>query len=110
MLTILNALLLACAKSSIGSMQVGFLMALAGVPLTLRELSGNVRYWLRTRVPHACQLAESATKSDPGKTPELIKVFFYGTNVIEVDPLNHTSISNSPVGVVLSNNTWDSIM
>jgi hypothetical protein len=29
MLTILNALLIACAKSSIGSMQVGFLMALA---------------------------------------------------------------------------------
>jgi hypothetical protein len=33
MLTILNVLLLGCAKPSIGSMQVGFLMALAGVPV-----------------------------------------------------------------------------
>ena len=31
--TILNALSLACAQSSIGTMQVGFLMALAGVPV-----------------------------------------------------------------------------
>ena len=31
--TILNALSLACAESRIGSMQVGFLMALAGVPV-----------------------------------------------------------------------------
>ena len=33
MLTILNALLLVCAKWSICSMQVGFLLALAGVPV-----------------------------------------------------------------------------
>ncbi len=31
--TILNAMSLACAKSSIGSMQVGFLMALVGGPV-----------------------------------------------------------------------------
>jgi len=41
-------------------MQVGFRMALAGVPV--RELFDNVGYWLRTRVPHACQWAESAKK------------------------------------------------
>ena len=37
MQTILNALSLACAESSIGSMQVDFIMALAGVPV--RECS-----------------------------------------------------------------------
>ena len=58
MLTILNALSLACAKSSICSMQVGFCMALAGVPV--RELFDNVGYWRRTRVPCARQWAESA--------------------------------------------------
>ena len=42
MVTILNALSLACAKSSIGSMQVSFLMALAGVPV--RELFNHVGY------------------------------------------------------------------
>ncbi len=31
--TILNALLLGCTKSTISSMQIGFLMALAGVPV-----------------------------------------------------------------------------
>ncbi len=59
-LTILNALLLACAVSSIGSMQVGFLMALSGVPV--RELFDNVGYWWRTRVPCARQEVESAKK------------------------------------------------
>ena len=54
MLTILNALSLACAESSIGSMQVGFLMALAGVPV--RELFNHVEYWWRKRVSHASQL------------------------------------------------------
>ena len=44
-ITILNALSLACAKSSIGSMQVGFLLALAGV--LVRELFNNVGYWQR---------------------------------------------------------------
>ena len=40
--TILNAMLLACAESSIGSMQIGFLMALAGVPV--RELF--IYFWI----------------------------------------------------------------
>jgi len=52
MQTILNALSLACAESSIGSMQAGFIMALAGVPV--RELF-DVGYWRRTRVPRARQ-------------------------------------------------------
>ncbi len=56
--TILNALSLACAESSIGSMQVSFLMALAGVPV--RELFVYVGYWRRTRVPRARQWAEGA--------------------------------------------------
>jgi hypothetical protein len=42
MLTILNVLSLVCAESSIGSMQVGFLMALAGVHV--RELFDYVGY------------------------------------------------------------------
>ncbi len=58
MLTIMNALLLAYAESSIGSMQVGFPMALAGVPV--RELFDYAGYWRRKRVPRACQWAESA--------------------------------------------------
>ena len=68
--TILNALSLVCAESSIGSMQLGFLMALAGVPV--RELFTYVGYWWRMRVPHARQWAESAKKSDPGKTPKVL--------------------------------------
>ncbi len=40
-LTILNALLFACAKSSVGSTQVGFVMALVGVPV--KELLDDVR-------------------------------------------------------------------
>jgi hypothetical protein len=88
MFTILNALPLACAESSIGSMQVCFLMALAGVPV--RELFNYVGYWQRTRVPHAGQLAESAKKSDPGQTLKLIQVLFRG-DIIEVDPANHIS-------------------
>jgi hypothetical protein len=43
MLTILNALSIAFAKLSIGSIQVGFPMALAGVPV--RELFDNVGHW-----------------------------------------------------------------
>ena len=73
MLTILNALSLACAKSSICSMQVGFCMALAGVPV--RELFDNVGYWRRTRVPCARQWAESAKKYS-GKSPKVIQVLF----------------------------------
>ena len=46
-------------------MQVGFLMALAGV--SVRELFDYVGYWRRKRVPRARQWAESAKKSDPGK-------------------------------------------
>ena len=69
MLTIMNALLLVCTKSSIGSMQVGFLMALSGVPD--RELFNYVGYWRRTRVPCARQWAESAKKIDPGKTSKV---------------------------------------
>jgi hypothetical protein len=34
-LTILNALPLACAKSSVGSTQAGFIMALVGVPVDI---------------------------------------------------------------------------
>ena len=48
-ITILNALLVACAKSSIGSTQVSFVMALGGVPV--KRLSSNIGYWQRTRVP-----------------------------------------------------------
>jgi len=72
--TILNALLLACAKSSIGSMQIGFLMALAGV--LVRELFVYVGYWRRTRVPRAHHWAESVKKSDSGKTPKVLQVLF----------------------------------
>jgi hypothetical protein len=53
---ILNALLLACTKSGGGIMQVGFLMALAGVPVM--ELFHNDGYWPRTRVRCASQWAE----------------------------------------------------
>ncbi len=68
--TILNALSLVCAESSIGSMQVGFLMALTGVPV--RELLVYVGYWHRMRVPRACQWAESVKMSDPGQTPKVL--------------------------------------
>ena len=86
--TILNALSLACAESSIGSMQVGFIMALAGVPV--RELFVYVGYWRRTRVPRARQRAEGAKKSDSGKTPKVLQVLFR-RDVIEVDPPNNIS-------------------
>jgi hypothetical protein len=49
-------------------MQVGFLMALAGVPV--RDLLDYVGYWRRTRVPSARQRAERAKKSVPGQTPK----------------------------------------
>ncbi len=71
MLTILNALSLACTKLSIGSIQA---MALAGVPV--RELFNNVGYWRRTRAPRSCQRAECTKKSDPRKTPKVIQVLF----------------------------------
>ncbi len=85
---ILNALLLACTESGGGIMQVGFLMALAGVPVM--ELFHNVGYWWRTRVRRACQRAERGKKSDPGKTPKVVQVLFQG-DVVEVHPLNHIS-------------------
>ncbi len=59
-LTIFNAMPLVCAKSSVGSMQVGFVMALVGVPV--KELLDDVGYWWRTRVPRACQRAASLKK------------------------------------------------
>jgi hypothetical protein len=62
---ILIALLLACAKSGGSIMQVGFLLALAGVPVM--ELFHNVGYWQRTRVSRSHQQAERGKKSDPGK-------------------------------------------
>ncbi len=45
-------------------------MALSGVPV--RELFNYVGYWWRMRVPHARLWAESAKKSDPGKTPKVL--------------------------------------
>ena len=84
----LNILLLACTKSSIGSMRVDFLMALAGVPV--RELFVYVGYWKRTRVPCAPQWAESAKKSDSGTTLEVLQVYFQ-RDVIQVDHPNHIS-------------------
>ena len=62
---VLNALLLACAKLCNSIMQVGFLMALAGVPVM--ELFQNIGYWRRRRVCHACQWAERGIKSNPRK-------------------------------------------
>jgi hypothetical protein len=73
-LTILNALLLECAKSRIGSMQVGFHMALAEVPVG--ALFNNVGYWWRTWVPCACQWAERTKKSILGKTPKVVQLLF----------------------------------
>jgi len=86
--TILNAMLLACAESSIGSMQVGFLMALAGVPV--RELFVYVVYWQRARVPCARQRAESIKTSESGQTPKALQGLFQ-RDVIEVEPPNHIS-------------------
>ncbi len=86
--TILNTLSLECAKLSIGSMQVSFQMALAGV--SVRELFICVGYWRRTRVPHAHQWAESVKTSDPGQTSKVFQLLFQ-RDVIEVDPLNHIS-------------------
>ena len=86
--TILNALLLACAELSIGSMQVGFLMALAEVPV--RVMFVYVGYWRRTSVPRARQWDESVKTSDPRQTPKVLKVLFR-RDVIEVDPPNHIS-------------------
>ncbi len=71
---ILNALLLACAESGSGIMQVGLLMALVRVPVM--ELFHNVGYWQRTRVRRACQRAERGKKSNPGKSPKVVQVLF----------------------------------
>ena len=92
-LTILNALPLACAESSVGSTQVGFVMALVGVPV--KELLDNVGYWRRTRVPCACQPAASVKKRNRATTTTVVQVLFRW-DVFEVDPPNH--ISNSPEG------------
>ena len=72
--TILNALSLACAESSIGSMQVGFIMALAEVPV--RKLFVYVGYWRRTRVSCARRWAENVKTSDPGQTPKVLQALF----------------------------------
>ncbi len=71
-LTILNALLLACAETSVDSMQVGFVMALVGVPV--KELLDDVGYWQRTRVPHACQWAASVKKRNHASTTTVVQV------------------------------------
>ena len=60
MLTVLNAQPLACAESSVGSTQIGFVMALVGVHV--KELLDDVGYWRRTRGPCACQRAASVKK------------------------------------------------
>ena len=91
--TILNALPLACAESSVGSTQVGFVMALVGVPV--KELLDDVGYWRRTRVPRACQRAASVKKRNRATTSTVVQVLFRW-DVFEVDPPNH--ISNSPEG------------
>ena len=61
-----------------GSMQVGFLMALAGV--SVRESFHNAGCLWRTRVPFINGLR--AKTSDIGKTPKVIQVLFRG-DVIE---------------------------
>ena len=66
-------------------------MALAGVPVPVRELFFNVGYWQRTRVPCARQRAGSTKESDPGKIPKVIQLLFRG-DVIEVDPPNESHI------------------
>ena len=66
---ILNAMLI--------SMQVGFLMALAGVPVG--ELFIYVGYWWRTRVPHALD-GQRAQKRVIllGKHQKCFKYYFEG--------------------------------
>ncbi len=73
-LTILNALLLACAESILGSTQVGFVMALVGVHV--KELLDNVGYWQRMRVPRACQRAASVKKRICATTTTVVQVLF----------------------------------
>ena len=53
-LTILKALSLACAKWSIGSMQVSFLMALARVPV--RELFNNIGFLVENEGPSSSSM------------------------------------------------------
>ncbi len=74
-------------------MQVGFVIALAGVPV--KELLDDVGYWWRTRVPRACQRAGSVKKRNRATTSTVVQVLFRW-DVFEVDPPNH--ISNSPEG------------
>ena len=62
MLTILNALMLACAKLSVGSTQVGFIMALVRVPVKELLFDNVLGYWQRTGVPCAGQWAVSVEK------------------------------------------------
>ena len=59
---------------------------------------------------NSIQQAESAKKSDPGKTPKVdtSSIYFEGMSFFG-RPLNH--ISNCPEGVVIDNAlTWDSLM
>jgi hypothetical protein len=74
MLTILNALPLAYAKSSVGSTQAGFIMALVEVPV--KELLEGVGYWWGTRVPRACQQAVSVKKCNSESTTTVVQVLF----------------------------------
>jgi hypothetical protein len=67
-------------------MQVGFLMALAGVPV--RELFVYVGYWQKTRAPLACQRAESI-KTSRTNTEGTSSIF--RTDVVQVDSPNHIS-------------------
>jgi hypothetical protein len=73
MLTILNALPLAYAKSNVGNMQAGFIMALVGVPV--KELLDDVGYW-QMRVPRACQRAASVKKHNRASTTTVVQVLF----------------------------------
>ncbi len=98
MLTILNALPLAYAKSNVGSTQAGFIMALVGVPV--KGLLVNVGYWRRTRVPRACQRAASVKRRNHASTTTVVQVLFQW-DIFEVDPPNH--ISSSPEGEGLDN-------
>ncbi len=86
-LTILNALPLAWAESSVGSTPL--------VRVPVKELLNNVGYWRRTRVSRACQRAVSVKKGNRATTTTVVQVLFRW-DIFEVDPPNH--ISNSPEG------------
>ena len=72
--TILNALPLACAEWSIGSMQGGFVMALDGVPV--KESIDDVGYWRQTRVPWLVPPPESAQKGGCGNIRKVVQLLF----------------------------------